>query len=502
MKKKRYLVITLFLILALVISGCGKSEKNDADSSKDTITTEAKGSVEGSTDAAAVGKTDHETPMSGPDRSGVTKDSEKIEVIPDAPKESSTASEKAAEAREYSVGADTILSESKMSLTADVAKIDGYYADDGFYDSVAPELEYPGGEIIYDPDISEPTRPQVKAGTLTAGEWNDNRNFDFIKKLMSDGQNYNYKTYFTNWNLSPFSRMVITVNDASGASLQGADIVISDANGTSIWKGVTDQNGTVYAYYSLTAENVPAKVMAKYGDTTVESDVSTANISGTETIVLTLDAQRKSKTLDLMFTVDTTGSMGDEIYYLQSELQDVIKRVQADTANIPLRLSMNFYRDHGDKYVVKPYEFSTDINEQLAYLNTEYADGGGDFEEAVELALESSVNDHLWNEDSIKLLFLVLDAPPHNTEEIRESLIATISKASEMGIRIIPVASSGIDKDTEFILRAFAMTTGGTYTFLTNDSGVGESHIEPTVGEYKVEQLNDLLVRIIEEYIG
>lgn len=212
--------------------------------------------------------------------------------------------------------------------------------------------------------------------------------------------------------------------------------------------------------------------------------------------------QSVTKTLDLMFTVDTTGSMGDEIYYLQEELQDVIKRVQNDTANIPVRLSVNFYRDLNDEYVVRPYEFSTNINEQLAYLNKEYATGGGDFEEAVETALANSVNDHSWDENSIKLMFLVLDAPPHNTEENRQILMDTITKASEMGIRIIPVASSGIDKDTEFLLRAFAMATGGTYTFLTDDSGVGGSHLEPTVGEYQVEQLNDLLVRLIEQYIG
>ena len=46
------------------------------------------------------------------------------------------------------------------------------------------------------------------------------------------------------------------------------------------------------------------------------------------------------------------------------------------------------------------------------------------------------------------------------------------------------------------------MTTGGTYTFLTDDSGIGGSHLEPTVGDYEVEHLNDMLVRIIEDYIG
>jgi Secretion system C-terminal sorting domain len=36
--------------------------------------------------------------------------------------------------------------------------------------------------------------------------------------------------------------------------------------------------------------------------------------------------------------------------------------------------------------------------------------------------------------------------------------------------------------------------------FLTDHSGIGGKHLEPTTEEYKVEMLNDLLVRIITEY--
>ena len=45
-----------------------------------------------------------------------------------------------------------------------------------------------------------------------------------------------------------------------------------------------------------------------------------------------------------------------------------------------------------------------------------------------------------------------------------------------------------------------AIYTDGTYTFITNHSGVGNDHIIPTVGEYQVEQLNNLIVRLIEQY--
>ena len=57
-----------------------------------------------------------------------------------------------------------------------------------------------------------------------------------------------------------------------------------------------------------------------------------------------------------------------------------------------------------------------------------------------------------------------------------------------------------MDKNTEFMLRFFSIPTGGTYVFITNDSGVGNDHIAATVGEYQVEHLNDLMVRLINKY--
>ena len=50
------------------------------------------------------------------------------------------------------------------------------------------------------------------------------------------------------------------------------------------------------------------------------------------------------------------------------------------------------------------------------------------------------------------------------------------------------------------MLRFFAITTGGTYVFITDDSGVGNSHIKASVGHYEVEQLNDLIIRLINYY--
>ena len=95
----------------------------------------------------------------------------------------------------------------------------------------------------------------------------------------------------------------------------------------------------------------------------------------------------------------------------------------------------------------------------------------------------------------------MLDASPHADQpEVIASIQRSIREAARLGIRIVPVTASGIQKDTEFLMKFFGLATNGTYTFLTDHSGIGSKHLEPTTDEYKVELLNDLLVRIITEY--
>ncbi len=367
--------------------------------------------------------------------------------------------------------------------------------------SVATEDVMPGEDVDIFPIITEtPIQPQARM--LTAGEWNDNKNRDFLKKLLADEQQMNYKDYFTAWNLTPFDNICVTVTSADGYAIEGATVTLSDLQGNSIWTGSTDNTGAAYIFYNIEKQDdVPALITVDYQGLQTIYEVQSEDLESACANIVVEAAFMNINKLDLMFVIDTTGSMGDEISYLQAELKDVINRVKNDNANIPTNLSVNFYRDLGDDYVVRSNPFSDNIDEQLSYLSREFASGGGDYEEAVEQALNDAVYYHDWSEDSTKLLFLVLDAPPHNTAEIKQELANTLKEAAKLGIRIIPVASSGVDKDTEFLLRTFSMVTGGTYTFLTNHSGIGNSHIEPTIGSYEVEYLNDLLVRVIDSYL-
>ncbi|MBK7407909.1 MAG: T9SS type A sorting domain-containing protein [Saprospirales bacterium] len=94
---------------------------------------------------------------------------------------------------------------------------------------------------------------------------------------------------------------------------------------------------------------------------------------------------------------------------------------------------------------------------------------------------------------------MVLDAL-HQTPENIERLQKAAYAAAQKGIKLIPVTGSGIDKSTEYLMRSLALCTNGTYVFLTDHSGIGNPHIEPTTDSYEVEKLNDLLVRLFGQF--
>src|SRR5258708_7458084 len=73
------------------------------------------------------------------------------------------------------------------------------------------------------------------------------------------------------------------------------------------------------------------------------------------------NGQASPKTdLDVQLVLDTTGSMGDELAYLQGEFDAIATTVHARFPNMTPRYSLVLYRDKGDEYVTRPFAFTTD----------------------------------------------------------------------------------------------------------------------------------------------
>jgi hypothetical protein len=338
----------------------------------------------------------------------------------------------------------------------------------------------------------------VNPGQITAAEWNDLLEWDFWLDL---GQNTEFNQAKVNWLFNPSKRYSFVVKDIQSFPVTGCEVTLKNIQGDILWKSLTDNEGKAELWLNLNggSEDQPTATLKYLNEKITIADPVEIGAGINEVTMATIAATEL--TADILFVVDATGSMTDEINYLKSELLDVIGRVGELNSQLSLRVGSVFYRDEGDEFLTRVSPFSTDLSSTLNFINNQEADGGGDYEEAVHTALNTAITQLSWSENArARLLFLLLDAPPHHTNAIVSDLNDIIMNAAEKGIKIIPVSASGINKDTEFLFRFFATATNGTYVFITNDSGIGGDHIQATVGDYEIELLNDLIVRLITRY--
>ncbi len=340
---------------------------------------------------------------------------------------------------------------------------------------------------------------QIEAGQITAGEWNDLTNWEFWIDLI---QRYDSLNYSELWGYDVSVRLAVNATDESGNPIVNEEVKCIDASGNVLFKGRTDYKGMAELWPSVAHSDVDIDAFKLQMGGKVFDNVKVYE-KGTNflTVPGTFENSTNSK-IDIAFVVDATGSMSDELEYLKVELVDVIDQVKAANSGAKINTATVFYRDEGDDYVTRKSPFTQNVASTVSFIKEQSAGGGGDFPEAVHAALDVAVNDLQWSTSATsRILFLLLDAPPHKEDQILSALSSHVLKASEMGIKIIPITASGIDKETEFLMRYMAMVTNGTYVFITNNSGIGDEHIEPTVGQYEVEYLNELMVRLINNYL-
>ena len=372
-------------------------------------------------------------------------------------------------------------------------------APEGAPDDMAPEGE---GDSADEVESGNQQRPIVKQ--LTAAEWRDALNYDFWLSLFEkdipfqgqNGEELTQNGIFSEFatatrGLDTFDMHEVYVNCGENPVV-GAKVYLYNESEV-IYSAVTDSAGTAYVFGNGT------HIEAVSGQYT-----AVAEIDEGVTYISLADCEALEDELEIMFVVDTTGSMGDELSFLCDELAGIVMRVST-ALDCKIRLGLLFYRDEGDKYVTRKFDFtdvnsSSGLNTVVKNIKDQNSSGGGDYPEAVDRALKEAVDANWHTNSKTRLLFHVLDAPYHD-EQTNQSVFANaVESAAEKGIRIIPVAASGLDTLGQYIMRSAALLTGGTYTFLTDDSGIGLSHELPAVGEFTVEYLSDLMVRLIKGY--
>jgi hypothetical protein len=119
--------------------------------------------------------------------------------------------------------------------------------------------------------------------------------------------------------------------------------------------------------------------------------------------------------VEVVFCLDTTGSMSGLIDAAKKKIWAISNQIVSGTPTPKVKVGLLAYRDRGDEYITKIVPLTDDLDSIHTQLMSFRAAGGGDFPESVNQALNESVTKFNWskNPKTLKIIFLVGDAPPH-----------------------------------------------------------------------------------------
>ena len=338
------------------------------------------------------------------------------------------------------------------------------------------------------------------AAPVTAGMVDDNASFAEYLPFQD-------RTQVIHRPMDVRERVMLQVRDARGRAVPDAEVVVRATRGAAMWAR-TDAAGRAWLspdtfdgdggrFYEVAVRQGKAQASAVFQ-------------RGQQSAVdVTLDAAAPAQRarLDLVFLVDATGSMGDEIAKLKSTLRTIASEVAALPSQPDTCFGLVAYRDKTDAFVLRSHDFTNDLRAFPTVLDELQADGGGDEPEAMNEALFEAVHALSWRgTGATRLMVLLADAPPH-LDYAGPQYDATARAALGKGIKVFSVGASGLNKQGETIQRQIAQYTGGRFVFLTYAqaqypaSGPGRETVHD-VSNYSVDTLDRLIVRLVTDELA
>ena len=350
---------------------------------------------------------------------------------------------------------------------------------------VAPSVQAP-------PRQSPPAQQRVTAGMV-------DDNADFAEYLR-----FRERTQVSHRERDVAERYLLQVRDARGAVVPDAEVAVRAAGGAAMWAR-TDAGGRAWLHpdaFDPARSQVYEVAVRKDGRQSV-AFLRRGQKSAVDVVLDRQTAAARAR-LDLVFLIDATGSMGDEI----GKLKATLRSIADDVARLPSRPDTCFglvaYRDRSDAFMVRTHDFTNDLGAFQGVLDKLQAAGGGDYPEAMNEALHETVHRLSWRgAGATRMVVLLADAPPHldyGGPQYDDDMMAALGK----GIKVFSVGASGLSPQGEYIQRQIAQYTGGRFVFLTYKeaghaaSGPGRETVHD-VSNYSVQTLDRLIVRLVSE---
>ncbi|MFN3195511.1 MAG: T9SS type A sorting domain-containing protein [Chlorobiota bacterium] len=348
------------------------------------------------------------------------------------------------------------------------------------------------------PDI-EP----LESKSITLLENNDYKTWN----ILSDFSIKELSSFTEDWGIKPTNRYTVQLTSIDNRPVIDAKVNLINQVGKVIWSARSDNTGKAElwadAYREIDDNTSGLAVEVLYKEKRIyQQNITTFN-DGINFIQVDEYCTQPNK-VDILFAIDATGSMGDRIEYLNSELEEMVSNLIKNNSEIDLRVGSVFYRDYffPKDELVNTHNFTKDIFSLNDFLGSQESICNFNTHQAVDVALSSAVNEFSWSENArARIMFLKTDTKPHKHEKYLKRFRELTAKASEMGIRVVPIIVDDIDKSGEFVYRSTALLTNGSFFYFYGDTITDNCYREPTTDSYDVEMMNEMIVRIINQFI-
>jgi Mg-chelatase subunit ChlD len=197
------------------------------------------------------------------------------------------------------------------------------------------------------------------------------------------------------------------------------------------------------------------------------------------TPIITQPIVQERPIVEVVFVLDTTGSMGGLIQAAKDKIWSIASTMAAAQPTPDIRVGLVAYRDRGDDYITRVVDLSDDLDSMYATLMDFAADGGGDGPEDVNRALYDAVHNISWSQDpdAYQVVFLVGDAPPHMDYQGEMQYPEILAHASKRGI-VVNTIQCGTMRQTTPAWQRMAHLSQGRY-FQVEQAGSAVAIVTP-----------------------
>ncbi len=191
-------------------------------------------------------------------------------------------------------------------------------------------------------------------------------------------------------------------------------------------------------------------------------------------------AYAQKPVVEVAFVLDTTGSMSGLIENAKRKIWSIATSIVDTNPDAEVRDGAGCLSRPRDEYVTKKFDLTTDIQGLYAELLKFRAQGGGDWPESVNEALDVAVTKLNWSQEKHvrRIVFLVGDAPPQMKYEQDRKYPEVLKDAKARGI-LVNAVQAGSARDTERFWREIAQLGDGKYIPIPQDGGVARVIVTP-----------------------